>query len=78
MYVCRTEKDKKGGKPASVRLTSLFDLLPHFSDLAFFHLGRGGIEAADFVVFFVGEHCVGEGRVLGFGHFVLGDGREGR
>lgn len=56
-----------------VGLAPLFDLLPHFSDLSFLDFGRGGVEAADLVVFFVGEDGVGEGLVLGFGHFVFGD-----
>ena len=59
-------------------LTSLLDFVPHLFDFAVVDLGCGGVEAADFVVFFVGADGVGEGFVLRFGHLVFGHGGEGR
>lgn len=47
-------REEGGGKRGGVKLTPLFDLPPHFPDLAFLDLGRGGVEAADLVVLFVG------------------------
>lgn len=39
-------------------LTSLLDFIPHFLHLPLSNLRCGGVEAADFVVLFVGENGV--------------------
>ena len=55
------------------KLTSRFDFVPHFSGFAFLDLGGGGVEAADLVVFFVGEDGGGEGLVFGVRHLIFGN-----
>ena len=52
--------------------------MPHFLGFSRLDFRGAGVEATDFVVFFVGEDGGGEGRVLGFGHLVFGDGGEWR
>ena len=61
-----------------VRLTPLLYLVPHLLHLPFLDLGGGRIETPYLVVLLVGQDGVWQGRVFGFGHFILGDGGERR